>query len=127
MDPIADVGTDVDDVGDEGSEYGVERLHEEVLQDIEEKLEYTTRILERFIPLLRFQKQYGDIRFFEDQDRQLARAIGFMEDCLEVERLENSRSAEKPSTWGMKLTTMFLRPRPLHEISRASPTRADSS
>lgn len=47
-------------------------------------------ILEGFIPLLHFQKQYADIQFFEDQRHLLARAIGFMDDRSGIEWTENS-------------------------------------
>jgi hypothetical protein len=77
---------------------------------LEERAEATVQLMEGFIPLLRAQKEYGDWRFFAKQERQLSWAVGFMEDCLEVERLENSRTPEKPTTWGMKSTTIYLRP-----------------
>jgi hypothetical protein len=81
------------------------------------RLEATAQLLEKFVPLLRAQKQYADMRFFAEQEKQLARAVGFMEDCLDVERLENLQILDKPTTWGMKSTTMYLRPRARRDIT----------
>jgi hypothetical protein len=101
---------------EEGSDDGFEeRLHEDSVQNMDTRLEGTAQ--ERFIPLLRAQKQYADMRFFAEQEKQLAHAVGFMENCLEVERLENSRALDKPTTWGMKPTTMYLRPRAPRDIA----------
>jgi hypothetical protein len=110
-----------EDTDAEGSDDDLEEtLHEDTVQEIPDRLEAIARILERFTPLLRAQKQYSDLRFYMEQGRQLDRAIGFMEDCLEVERLENSRVLNAPTTWGRKSTTMYLYPRPPHEIGSSN-------
>jgi hypothetical protein len=108
------VPEDLDEVDDDVSDDGLEEQMDTAL--LEKQVEATAQLMERFIPLLRTQKQYADQRFLAEQERQLSRAVGFMEDCLEVERLENSHTYEKPTTWGMKSTTMYLRPRPPNEI-----------
>ena len=115
-----DIPQEMEGVGDdeEGSDDGFEeRLHEESVQTMDTRLETTAQLLEKFASLLRAQIQYADMRFFAEQEKQLARAVGFMEDCLEVERLENSRILDKPTTWGMKSTTMYLRPRAPRDIT----------
>lgn len=115
-----DIPEEMEGVGDdeEGSDDGFEeRLHEESVQTMDTRLETTAQLLEKFASLLRAQIQYADMRFFAEQEKQLARAVGFMEDCLEVERLENSRILDKPTTWGMKSTTMYLRPRAPRDIT----------
>jgi hypothetical protein len=118
--PSNDVlGPDEDDDGpdDDESDDGMdEKLHEETIQTLEQRIERNASILDRFLPLLRYQKQFASLQFSVEQDKQLARAVGWAEDCLEVEKLENSPSAEKQTTWGMKSTTMFLNPRPPNEI-----------
>jgi hypothetical protein len=86
---IALVNEQDEDTDAEGSDDDLEEtLHEDTVQEIPDRLEAITRTLERFTPLLRAQMEQG---------RQLDRAIGFMEDCLEVERLENSRVLNTPA------------------------------
>jgi hypothetical protein len=110
---------DEDDEGpeDDESDDGIdEKLHEEAVQSMEQRIDHNVSVLSKFLPLLQYQKRFGSLQFSVEQDKQLSRAVGWAEDCLEVEKLENSHFAQKPTTWGMKSTTMFLHPRPPHEI-----------
>lgn len=108
----------MDDV-DEGSDDGLEELlHEDALMGMEATLERSASLLESLASILRYQKQFADLRFVNEHRRQVGRALEWTEDLLEVEKSENSTTTQKPRTWGMKASTMFFHPRPPHEIPR---------
>lgn len=110
-DALADTNIDIDDDSDSDLDFD-DSLPEERAKGFEERINKTANILEKFAKLYRYQIQFGELRFEREAEKQLARAVGFMEDCLDVERLENSLTGEKPTTWGRKSTTMFLFTRP---------------
>jgi hypothetical protein len=110
-DLVAEDGGDIESDAEED-----DRLQEELVQEIPARFEWIAGVFEKFIPLLRYQKQFSDIRFYKEAEKQFSRALGFMEDCLDTERLENSPTFTSPTTWGVKHTTMFLQTRPPSEI-----------
>jgi hypothetical protein len=109
---LADTNIDVDDDDSDSDLDFDDGLPEERAKGFEERMLKAANTLERFAKLYRYQIQFGEVRFEREAERQLGRALGFMDDCLEIERLEYSMTGEKPTTWGRKSTTMFLFTRP---------------
>lgn len=99
--------------GDEdGDGDGEGELPSELEARYEKDMRKWSSTLRRFADLVDYQVQFSEARFLKEMDRQMARARGFIDDCLEHERLTNSSQRETPGTWSQPPRTLFMHPRP---------------
>lgn len=62
---------------------GAAELPSETAARYERDMKCWSGVLRQFADLLDSQVQFGDGRLFKETERQMARARGFMDDCLE--------------------------------------------
>jgi hypothetical protein len=81
-----------------GDDDGDAELPSENRARYEKEMRKWSSTLHEFADLVDYQVQFGEVRFLKEIERQMTRARGFIDDCLEHERLTNSARLEKPGT-----------------------------